>query len=225
MIKDAAKRAELAQKCKEWREKNKERRDAYRRKWDEENRDRKNANLRKWFKENPEKAREYDRKKKIKHAARIKAYQKQWVESKREELSAKAKIHYQGNKLKAIARASARYKEKRDEIRAATRAKYALNVEFFRERTRKWRSENLDKAIVTEARGKARRRNAPGTFTVADIRAIWERQKHLIDHIEPIARGGSNYPENLQVLCRTHNLQKTSLDPYHFAQRVGRLFL
>src|SRR3954470_22600623 len=86
MISDEAKRAELAQKCREWREKNKERKLAYARKWDEENRDRKNANLRKWHKDNPEKTKEYDRQKNIKHAARIKAYKQLWFERNRAEL-------------------------------------------------------------------------------------------------------------------------------------------
>jgi 5-methylcytosine-specific restriction endonuclease McrA len=32
--------------------------------------------------------------------------------------------------------------------------------------------------------------------------------RHLleIDHIQPRARGGTNVPDNLRVLCRTHNL-------------------
>ncbi|MCA9728578.1 MAG: HNH endonuclease, partial [Candidatus Eisenbacteria bacterium] len=32
-----------------------------------------------------------------------------------------------------------------------------------------------------------------------------ERRGLEIDHRDPVARGGSNEPENLRVLCRAHN--------------------
>jgi 5-methylcytosine-specific restriction endonuclease McrA len=47
--------------------------------------------------------------------------------------------------------------------------------------------------------------------------------KYHIDHIHPIALGGSNYKENLQLLCPSCNCQKHAKDPIHFMQEKGYL--
>lgn len=61
-----------------------------------------------------------------------------------------------------------------------------------------------------------------GEHTAADIAKLWEAQAarcngcgcdlnesgYHVDHVEPIAKGGSNGPENLQLLCPTCNLSK-----------------
>lgn len=44
-----------------------------------------------------------------------------------------------------------------------------------------------------------------------------------LDHIEPLARGGSHADANLQLLCRTCNRTKASKDPVEFMQSLGRL--
>lgn len=46
--------------------------------------------------------------------------------------------------------------------------------------------------------------------------------KHL-DHIEPLARGGSNSDENVQLLCPSCNTSKHTKDPVAWAQSQGRL--
>lgn len=44
-----------------------------------------------------------------------------------------------------------------------------------------------------------------------------------VDHIVPLARGGTNDRRNMQVLCPSCNLDKGANDPIEFAQRQGRL--
>lgn len=86
---------------------------------------------------------------------------------------------------------------------------------------------------------RARKVSADGTHTGEDIKRLWDRQGHKcavpgctnaiagsgkniyhVDHIVPLAKGGSNYPDNLQCLCGVHNLSKNARDPYRWAQAL-----
>lgn len=72
------------------------------------------------------------------------------------------------------------------------------------------------------SRRKARKRNASGTHTAADILRIYNEQEGLcaycgirlfdeyhVDHIVPLSRGGSNAPDNLACACPDCNLSKS----------------
>jgi 5-methylcytosine-specific restriction endonuclease McrA len=52
---------------------------------------------------------------------------------------------------------------------------------------------------------------------------VGARKEYHVDHIEPLARGGSNGPRNLQILCARCNLEKGFKDPIEFMQSRGRL--
>ncbi len=40
----------------------------------------------------------------------------------------------------------------------------------------------------------------------------------------PVIKGGTNWPDNLQLLCRPCNIAKAAKDPFVWAQENGRLF-
>lgn len=139
----------------------------------------------------------------------------------------KAKVaeYYAANR-EIIAAHNATYRKANPEKRAAQHAAYyAANPEKFAAHNRNRRS---------------RARNAEGKHTAADIRAIFAsqrglcanclcklfksgKQKYHVDHIMPLARGGNNWPSNLQCLCPACNLSKSSKHPAEWAKQQGKL--
>lgn len=123
-------------------------------------------------------------------------------------------------------------------------------VECLLERTSDWRQENKDHLKqysrsyqlqnpevkrCSESRRNARKRNAEGTFTRKDIEDLYRKQEGLctickcdlsifgyhIDHMDPLSRGGSNWPSNLQLLCPRDNVTKNDLTHAEYLQKLG----
>lgn len=87
-------------------------------------------------------------------------------------------------------------------------------------------------------RRRARLMQAPGSHTVQDIQKQYERQKgkcywcgkklgtgkraYHVDHVVPLSRGGSNWPDNLVIACHTCNERKNDRLPHEWPEG-GRL--
>ena len=140
----------------------------------------------------------------------------------KERINAQIKDWYVVNRDKTLERRRSKYEDRKDEILEANR---------------KWRQDNPEKKRACHWRGKARRRNAEGRFTGSDISHLITMQKgkcascarsiadgYHVDHIKPIILGGTNWPNNLQLLCPTCNLKKGGKDPFVFAKSLGKLF-
>lgn len=95
---------------------------------------------------------------------------------------------------------------------------------------RKWHVSHPLKVIEHKHRRRARKLNAPGSYTAQDARNIYNFQngrckycnadlevtgKHL-DHVIPLSRGGSNWPTNLQYLCPHCNCSKKNKMPWEW---------
>ncbi len=139
------------------------------------------------------------------------------------------------NKLRERVR---RWREKHPaKARAAKLLWNKRNPKKVREHIRQWNKNNPDKVRAHHHRRRARRRNAGGTFTAGDIAEIrklqrnrcarceqsLKRKKVHIDHITPLARGGTNDRRNLQLLCALCNDSKGARDPIDDMRRLGRL--
>lgn len=127
--------------------------------------------------------------------------------------------------------------------RAYSSARHKANPERSRESWvaagRRWSKNHPEEVRALRRRRKDRERGAEGQFTATDIARIYDAQKgrcalphcrrHLkgkyqIDHIVPLARGGSNWPRNIQLTCETNcNQKKGAKDPITFSQEMGFL--
>jgi 5-methylcytosine-specific restriction endonuclease McrA len=171
--------------------------------WKQRNPEVAKAATERWRANNPEKLRQQARRKYRKHRERILAVQRDYNTR---------------NSKRIVARVLAWAKENPDRVRR---------------NSRNWNARNPDKVRLNGARQAARRRNAPGTFSDADICRLFVFQegecvycrrwldKYHIDHVVPLARGGSNDPSNLQLLCRSCNSHKAARDPVEFARSIG----
>lgn len=114
------------------------------------------------------------------------------------------------------------------------------NPEKVRETKRRWAKRNPDHAVAQQHRRRAMKKSAGGTYGPKDIARIFEMQrgkcamclkkicksgknKYHVDHVMPLALGGSNWPSNLQLLCAGCNLKKGAKHPIDFAKENGRL--
>ena len=124
--------------------------------------------------------------------------------------------------------------KKRAQINRWIAANQERNAEICRAATQRWRDRNPDKATAGSRRRAEMVRRAEGTFTQADIKritiaqkgkcAICRRKKELtIDHIKPLSKGGTNWPRNIQMLCRPCNSSKQAADPIEYMQKRGAL--
>ncbi len=99
------------------------------------------------------------------------------------------------------------------------RERRIANPEKSREYSARWRKKNPDKIAAKNERRRALEANAEGEFTYKDWRRQYKLQGGLcwwcsrpkrltVDHVKPLARGGTHYPRNIVLACAKCNCSK-----------------
>lgn len=128
-----------------------------------------------------------------------------------------------------------RYTRLRDEILEALRQDRQVNREYYREIDRK-RDQSPHRKAGHAARTAKRRsliKKAVGTFTAGDIELQLKSQRAKcwwcgisvktgfhVDHLIPLARGGSNSPENIVISCPKCNTSRRDRLPHEWSDRL-----
>lgn len=142
------------------------------------------------------------------------------------------KAYRAATKEAAALRSKAWHQANPEKVRAKSQRWYAANPE----QAPRWRKANPEAVRAIKQRRRAKEREAEGSHTADDIKRIGDAQKwrchwcakptakaYEIDHIQPLSRGGSNWPRNLCIACVPCNRSKHASDPVAFAQRLGLL--
>ena len=169
-----------------------------------------------------------------------------WKANNRERMKECGRARYALNPEKYVEKTK-RYYRKNSEYVRLKRKKYHYRIRNNPEykaavalRGKKWRKLNPERAAINAKVNKHRRRakeaSAVGSFSSSNVKTIYKLQrgkcacckiglnkKYHVDHIVPLARGGTNYSNNLQLLCKPCNLTKSARDPIEFMQSMGRL--
>lgn len=154
-----------------------------------------------------------------------------YLENKEHHLSLSHKRYYDKRDV-ILEQMRQHYADNKDEIRVRETKRINSSPELMqgaRDRAKKWREDNpvRFKAQMKKHLAVRRKREyeAEGHFTIDDLITLYENQNGVcaycgkaismkrsndthLDHIRPISRGGSNWPDNLAFTCRKCNTSK-----------------
>lgn len=206
---------------REYREANKDHIYQQKKNWRENNPEKEKSRVQKWIKENRDYYLETKR---------------QYYEENKVEILAKQKQDYYENHQASLEYGRAAYHRNKSKIHVRVSKRYATNLVFqeaVKARVKQWVKDNPEKVRAQHSVRKQRKRIAPGHFTADDILLLYRSQKGMcwwcgkalnkkyhVDHRVPLAKGGTNWPENLCISCPKCNLSKHDKLPSEWNGRL-----
>ena len=162
-----------------------------------------------------------------------------WRATNREKLAARAR-QYRAANPEASRASVAAYRRRNLEAERKRRREYMASVRLedpvgWKQKLRTWFKSNRDKARAYEAKQRAARGGAEGSYTAKDVQLILEAQLGLCfycevplsawheDHFVPLSKGGTNYRSNIVLACVQCNLRKGDRAPIVFMNWKMRL--
>jgi 5-methylcytosine-specific restriction endonuclease McrA len=186
---------------------------------EEERKKRHRENSRRWRAENPDRSRAAIRRQYANYKERLAAgLVPPPTEEQRARARAYSKAYYEANKPQALAYAKQWHAANPEKVIGAQRKWRRDNPEKQRAATARWAKEHPVETVLKTERHRARKVNAPGVCTAEQLEARVAYYGHKcaycggpfegIDHVVPLARGGSNWPANLRPACLYCNSSK-----------------
>jgi 5-methylcytosine-specific restriction endonuclease McrA len=147
-----------------------------------------------------------------------------WREANKERAIATRRAWLEANKERDAATRRAYREANKERIAAARRAWWEANKERNAAAGRAWYAANREHNIADVHAHRAHKCGAVGHFTEHDIERLRVAQSGkcaaprcdmllvksgTVNHIVPMSRGGSNWPDNIQLLCESCNHRKS----------------
>ena len=205
---------------KAWREKNAEKNRLNARNWYEKNQELGKDNAKKWQAANPE---------------RTKSINKAYRERNPEILLARAK-KWQAENPERFKAYRKKWQKENPHKTAYSAKSYFANAEKIKKQVKAWQAANPEKCRITAQNKRARKRENGGKLSQGLAGRLFKLQRgkcaccglplgsnYHLDHIMPLALGGPNTDDNIQLLRQRCNNQKHSKHPVDFMQERGFL--
>lgn len=149
----------------------------------------------------------------------------------------RARDHYATNKEKSLANVAAWQAANHEKVAAYKKKHVVEHREACNLSASRYRHANPEKRCAWEHSRRAQKRASEGTLSTGIHGRLMAQQRgkcpcchadlrstgtHM-DHIMPLALGGPNTDDNIQLLCPPCNLSKSAKHPVAFMQQRGYL--
>lgn len=171
-----------------------------------------------------------------KNPEKTKALVEKWNAENPEKKKAGRKEHYKNNRESILRDGSERYRNSPDAAKTRTKAWRKANPVRVKEYYAEWVKNNPEKLRIVSQNRRARKLASGGKLSSGLAKRLFAIQKgkcaccgqslgndYHMDHIMPLALGGSNTDDNIQLLRKHCNLQKNRTHPVDFMQSRGFL--